>query len=85
MARKYAIESVSLLKQILGWIKENVNIDDIYDEETIIDWVRNKRNPEDVYNNLIDSISKNYEPEQVFLYWQLEKWSEDNGFKKEWI
>lgn len=40
-------------------------------------------NVDEIFDDIIDAIKKNHDPEDVFDVDQLETWAENNGYTKE--
>lgn len=77
------IDSSTLLENSLDWIKSNLTITDVYDENDIIEHVALNSSPGDVFDEEdLKSWARDKSPEEIFSSSELEYWAEDNGFVK---
>ncbi len=74
----------SLLEDAIEWIRTNLNPDDVFEEDRLLEAVQAAYSPDDVFtkDELLKTIQTANSPGDVFTESELISWAEDNGFSR---
>jgi hypothetical protein len=75
----------NLLEEAIEWIKDNLSVDQVFDDLTTVAYVKANIEIDQVFDEraILGHIQDRYSPAEAFDHRDLVSWADDNGFTKE--
>lgn len=71
----------AILDYAIDWIKGNLEIEDVFDRDKIVDWATT-HSPDEIFNeDVLTKWAKDQEPDEVCHMYELERWATRNGYE----